>query len=583
MERGQYIFHEIEIQPEQIEEEKSYDGIPKLSEVVDLIKMYRLLQNNSEYTKIRHLLPTLQYTVLIDSIPSTIEDVTSATRSSSMIHKNRPRTVRLYFHTIPIYPDKIEDRLLPACDAIEGLGLDTVTNVEEGALNVLPQKIISSPTQGSSDFLRCFFIPYLTKHYVFCKVSLQQQQKQQKKVYQSKKNIFHVDSHESMKFFLSLRKISQQITDKHLIAGFAKHCPEKNIKKNGDPLTQQQQKQIQDLENQVDDIKRQCEHIIVQQPQSRPFPSSLSIRSEEDPPYLDEQTDGSNIFQPVHPSSFHSHTDSDAIPHPPISSLLQQKKRTLRSARMLDNDVRLITCLQDQIKQLQDIMNRQSGIGHVFVPTMSSSSYYGQVLLQGGGINRRIQKRQGSDPGKLMRELPEFSMLVKLDKETFESNFEQDILVLQKPPSHNYYKLASTDNLQRIVGRDIYRFISPGSLEEDTYEIVTNLESDDREQLNELSNDKILVQINIPSSVTQQQGVILSNTFPFQDENGSYDKIITQHGGGFLGGKYYQENPQQIVFEDNYDTVSPGNKFYKFISSKEFDPEKYSLVTSLSP
>ena len=45
-----------------------------------------------------------------------------------------------------------------------------------------------------------------------------------------------------------------------------------------------------------------------------------------------------------------------------------------------------------------------------------------------------------------------------------------------------------------------------------------------------------------------------------------------------FSGKYYQKDLQQISFGYNK-KVSPGDKFYKFISSNEFDPEKYSLVT----
>ena len=90
----QYIFHEIEIRPEQ-KREKSSDDKPELSEVLELIEMYKHFQTDSKYTKIRHLLPTLRYTVLIDEMPSTTEDVSStSSNSSSMIeNRNRPRTV----------------------------------------------------------------------------------------------------------------------------------------------------------------------------------------------------------------------------------------------------------------------------------------------------------------------------------------------------------------------------------------------------------------------------------------------------------------------------------------------------------
>ena len=421
-----------------------------------------------------------------------------------------------------------------------------------------------------------------------------------------------------MKFFLSPRKKSRQITENLLIAGFAEHCPEKKIEKDGEPLSSTQQEQIHNLQAQVNQIRRQCGQIMNQASQS-PTMQDMNVRIEalknRVPTYLGKQITSQNKKQTTSShlqiplgfnstdSTFYSQSDSDSdsipppptsetdsdsdsetIPPPPTISPLQQRKALLRSARTFNNNPKLIKCLQDQIKELQQELRRQSGTGRVLVPTTSSSSYDRQVVFQGGRSNRRMQKGQGSDPGRLLRELPEFSMLVKMDKTLFKDDFIQDIVVLQKSPSHNYYKLASTDMVQRLEDGALYRFISPGSLETNTYNLVTNLESDSQQQLNESSNDKILVQINIPSSVTQQQGVILSNTFPFQDKDGSsYDKIITQHGGSFLGGKYYQKDLQQIFFNDNVKAVSPGDKFYKFISSKEFDPEKYSLVTSLSP
>ena len=57
---------------------------------------------------------------------------------------------------------------------------------------------------------------------------------------------------------------------------------------------------------------------------------------------------------------------------------------------------------------------------------------------------------------------------------------------------------------------------------------------------------------------------------------------MTEQDGHFLVGKYYQENRQQILVEDDKSqSVERSSVFYKFISSKEFDPDKYSVVTSL--
>ena len=392
----------------------------------------------------------------------------------------------------------------------------------------------------------------------------------------------------------------------------------KKIEKDGEPLNSTQQEQIHKLQAQVNQIRRQCGQIMNQASQS-PTMQDLNVKIEalknrdsglENPTYLGKQitsqnkkqTTSSHLQNPLGfnstDSTFYSQSDSDSetipppptgesdsdsdsetIPPPPTISPLQQRKALLRSARTFNNNPKLIKCLQDQIKELQQEMRRQSGTGRVFVPTTSSSHNFGPMLLQ-TATSKREQK---SNPGMLMKEIPVFSILVKLDKRSFQQDFVEDYIVLQKSPSHNYYKLASTDMVQRLTDGDLYGLISPGSLDRDTYKLVTNLESDGQEQLYESSNDKILVQINIQSSVTQQQGVILSNTFPFQDKDGaSYDKIITQHGGGFLVGKYYQKDLQQISFGYNK-KVSPGDKFYKFISSNEFDPEKYSLVTSLSP
>lgn len=87
------------------------------------------------------------------------------------------------------------------------------------------------------------------------------------------------------------------------------------------------------------------------------------------------------------------------------------------------------------------------------------------------------------------------------------------------------------------------------------------MESEDSKDLHESPDNKILVQIKIPSFSEKQQAAnkgILSNTFPFKDEIGLYDKIITEHGRHFVVGKYSQKSPQQILFgENNVQNVEP--------------------------
>ena len=102
-----YIFHEIEIQPEEVDFHDKHDK-PKLSQVIDLIKVYKHVKNDSKYTKIRHLLPTFQYSVLIDETPSIINNSLSMSTSNPIETVHRPRTVRLYFDTMPIHSDKLE-------------------------------------------------------------------------------------------------------------------------------------------------------------------------------------------------------------------------------------------------------------------------------------------------------------------------------------------------------------------------------------------------------------------------------------------------------------------------------------------
>lgn len=395
-----YIFHEIEIQPEEVD----IDDKPKLSEVIELIKVYKHVKNDSKYTKIRHLLPTFQYSVLIDEMPSIIDNALSMSTSNPIETLHRPRTVRLYFDTMPIRPNKLQTRLQPAHQAIDGIGLDVLRGGNE-ALTVDPFEVESSPTKGSSDFLRCFFIPYLTKHNVFSKVLLHEQQ-QKHKTYQSQQNIFSVTSDESMKFFLSPYKILKPITENLLIAGFAKHCPRENIIKNGEPLTRKQREQIQKLENAVDQMRMQCGQIINLQERAPPnldilYPigrEQLTIhdsdeeRQTSDLQFLQERKSTSNIGPLLSPLSIQSDpqalsvhrrpqssfrnafnrnyqkyfkkkntTDSNKNPEsiPPTIARLTQKKLSLQMAKALKYEPDRIACLQKQIKELSQKLQRQ--------------------------------------------------------------------------------------------------------------------------------------------------------------------------------------------------------------------------------
>ena len=270
-------------------------------------------------------------------------------------------------------------------------------------------------------------------------------------------------------------------------------------------------------------------------------------------------------------NSMNSHSDSETIPPPPTISPLQQRKALLRSARAVNNNPTLIKCLQDQIKDLQQEMRRQSEKGQNLALTTSSPH---NITL--------IQPRRTEYPGMLMTTIPNYSVLVKMDKDFFEDDF----FVLEKSSS-GYYKLDSIGNHQSLTNGDHYGLVSTSYLDayvgHNYYDVVKSLQTSMENILFD-GNDKILVQIQ-PFSKQQGAGkLILSDTFPFQDKDGSsYDKIITQYGGSFVVGKYYQKNPQQILLRDNVQAVDPSSAFYKFISSNEFDSDKYSVVTDLSP
>jgi hypothetical protein len=239
-----YIFHEIKI-TEKI----------SLAVVQNLIQKYKDIQEKSDYKEIKHLIPKLLYTVLIERLDP-----------------GPNQTVRLYFSDIPEPSGNLYIRI-PG-EYINGIGYDIYTKVETtsssaGQTPVESYSLKKNSLQtkdGSFNFLKCFFIPYLTDYRVLFVIPGQQlahkkrqqkrqqkqQQKQKQKQYQSKQSKFKLTVPKGIKFLLNTKSLlqSQKVQEKHLIPGFKKNCPE-NITKNGNPLNPDQKNQIEKLQQQV--------------------------------------------------------------------------------------------------------------------------------------------------------------------------------------------------------------------------------------------------------------------------------------------------------------------------------------------
>ena len=255
MSNTEYIFHEIQI-----------TRTTPLQDVLALIQKYKDIETDSKYKGIKHLIPTLLYTVLVERVDPGPE-----------------QTVRLYFRDIPKPNGNLKQT--PSGQYINGIGYDIYSNFKSVSTmaNTQPISTVSSYSlqrssfltgRGSYNFLKCFFIPYLTDYRVLFVIPGQQsgQQQQKQKQYQSKQSRFIVNVPTGTKFLLNIENPQVQrpeMQEKHLIAGFKETCLEKNILKNGVDLSEDQQDKIRQVRDQVNDMARTCIDLI-QQGQSIP-------------------------------------------------------------------------------------------------------------------------------------------------------------------------------------------------------------------------------------------------------------------------------------------------------------------------
>lgn len=263
--KNTYIFHEIEINSD----ENNNNSKPTLENVIDLIKKYKDIQKDSQYEEVRHLLPTILYTVLIEPLSQ---------KQPNSFQIKRQRTVRIYFNDIPFQITMMKQFSHGPNVVVHNIRKDIFQesssgDAQQSRLLSFEYKNDNENLQNSSTFLGKYFIPYKTKHCVSSHVLLNSTQQKPKKFYQSDKSIFKVDSR-PMKFFLS-PTIRDNITDDDLIAGFVEYCDDGNIKKNGDQLTPEK---INDLKKKVTSMKNICMKIQqshIQQLNNKNFLNSL--------------------------------------------------------------------------------------------------------------------------------------------------------------------------------------------------------------------------------------------------------------------------------------------------------------------
>ena len=469
-----YIFHEIKINNEQDSDN-----------VKALIRMYKDIQTKSDYKEIKNLIPTLAYTVLVERHANAQQLSTSPSSS------NPKKTVRLYFSDIPIpNADHWGGEKKPG-QVIDGIGYDIYqdnTKVKAGEeslaqpLNLFSEKdmldirqqlqtiapqsqdpqdqhlrslqqevTVDDPSQtvhsyslkkkslkpgeGSFNFLKCFFIPYLTNYRVLFvtpkqQSQLQAQQKQrqsppltsgsqlsrqaQQQQYQSKQSKFKLTVPKGIKFLLNTQALDrdEKVQEKHLIPGFKKNCPEETILKNGETLSQHQKRKIGLLTDQVARMGDLCQLLIEQSTQPPGLPIGNSIDSLQ--------------FSPVNSLTRLSSVPNRSLKIQPDFSPQEYHKEALRLANELGRkDV--IEC--DRIIKQSQLPQQLSG-GSSSIPVSASQK-----------------------PNLLQKVLPS-TELVYVDDRT---NIDDDDVVLSSPGGEGYYKLLAYKDADKDLF--IYRFV----------------------------------------------------------------------------------------------------------------------------
>ena len=242
-----YVFHEIEIHDLDHEEQ-----------VKNLIRVYRDIPTNSIYKDIKNLIPRLTYTVLIE-------------------RPDQTTSVRLYFNS-----DDIDDNEKsaqerndqngepqPSKKLADGVYSDTFDTENNSVSKLSVFDNFSDNLQGIGEqykFLHCFYIPYITEYKVFFTLP-NNLYELQRDLYQTDQNKFKVSHPRGIKFLLSAEAPNfpkkKQQKENYLIQAYRRYCQEKggNITKNGDPLSQEQKRRIDEVKQQVDDMKGTCDQL----------------------------------------------------------------------------------------------------------------------------------------------------------------------------------------------------------------------------------------------------------------------------------------------------------------------------------
>lgn len=242
-----YVFHEIEIH-----------DLDHKEQVKNLIRVYRDIPTNSIYKDIKNLIPRLTYTVLIE-------------------RPDQTTSVRLYFNS-----DDIDDNEKsaqerndqngepqPSKKLADGVYSDTFDTENNSVSKLSVFDNFSDNLQGIGEqykFLHCFYIPYITEYKVFFTLP-NNLYELQRDLYQTDQNKFKVSHPRGIKFLLSAEAPNfpkkKQQKENYLIQAYRRYCQEKggNITKNGDPLSQEQKRRIDEVKQQVDDMKGTCDQL----------------------------------------------------------------------------------------------------------------------------------------------------------------------------------------------------------------------------------------------------------------------------------------------------------------------------------
>ena len=165
----------------------------------------------------------------------------------------------------------------------------------------------------------------------------------------------------------------------------------------------------------------------------------------------------------------------------------------------------------------------------------------------------------------------------------------------------NYYRLVQLSNEFHNSDfkerNEFYTFIDKESYNENNYQVVNYITTDFSKLINpRIFNNKgdeiILVQFK---DTPNKENI----TFPYKDNSGQYNLIITERTGNkFSIGKFYENSKENeyghilIVVDRNrnvkplvpssWTEKGPREKFYyTFIYAKDYDPDKYKIVTTL--